>query len=122
MNENLKAPVSHIPIKRLAAIVIPERETPGRTAIPCAMPTTMAIFNKEFFLCLCEITGTDAITIAVKINPHPTYIGDAEIKSTVFLIGSPIKAVKNEAIKIAQPYDQPGSLSSDLVNQPENHS
>ena len=34
MNEKLNASLSSIPIKILAAIVMPERDTPGNTAIP----------------------------------------------------------------------------------------
>ena len=119
INENLNASCTPIPIKRLAAMVIPERDTPGRTAIPCAIPTNIAAFNNDEFCLLCESIGTHAKIIAVKINPKLTKTGDDDILSTTSRSESPIPPVKNVAIKIAQPYVQPFER---LPNHPINHS
>ena len=118
-NENRNASLIPNPMNNAIAIDIPERDTPGNTAIPCANPTNIAMLSNDEFLRDDESMGIITRTIPVKISPAPTSIKLSENFSAVDFNARPITAVIIDAIIIAQPYAQPERL---FPNQPPNHS
>ena len=82
-NENLNASLIPNPINSPIAIDIPDLDTPGKTAIPCANPTAIAIFRREELRLDRENIGTSNNTNAVNISPAPTRIRLSEAFSTV---------------------------------------
>jgi hypothetical protein len=120
-NENLKTSSLQIPAAVPAIIVMPERETPGITAIPCAMPTQIPskvdTLPSPFLIKRLEIRIRP-----VNTSPSPTIREFVIAASARSFIAMPMAPVTRVPIKTAQPICHPVRSLLSLWKSPETHS